>query len=558
MLRISLLFSFLLSVKAIGLAQDSLEQEVMLRAMRDELMKNKQELQLTDYEKPFFILYRVTDQQAHVISATLGSLVKSSQTPFRNKSSVRILVGDYGFNDESLDDDLYSSPTAYEINLPLEDDYFGIRRAFWSTTDNVYRNAARHFKKHQETLKETGKTLPEIPHRSFAKAPEVKMIKDLSTTPFDKAKWESIARNLSSFFIEHPDIENSAVVIQYVEGYEYLVSSEGTLAKIPFSLARFMAVAQSKNKNGEFALEQVLHSTRFHTELPSEQALKEEILTMIAGMKEQRKIPMLDEEYTGPVLLLGPSVANTLSSVLLQGREGLMASDNIRKLSGYQFDNDAFSLENKIGKNILHESITVKAKPRLTSFQGIDLMGSFDIDEEGVVPPNELVLVENGVLKDLMHNRTLTSEQQKANGLGSGPGVLQVAVSMKDTEQMLKRKLLEQAKKDGLEYAIIVRDDPGMRQGLLNVYKVYVKDGREELVRHAMLNPGNLKTLKKILGASQTYKAFNLIGFDGMQMKPNLLSLIVPEALLIEEMTLQPLRLPSLQQEDYVKNPLEK
>lgn len=555
-LRRSLLFIFLCPM-AVGMAQDHLKEEVMLRAMKDELDKNKRALQLQDLDKPFFILYRVVDQKNYFISSMLGSLVKSSEVPSRNKNNVRILVGDYAFNDESLEDDLYSSPTAHEINLPLEDDYYGIRRAFWSTTDNVYRSAARHFKKHQETLKETGKSLQEIPHRSFAKAPAVTIQKSLNTTPFEKEKWEGVTRNLSALFLDHPSIENSVVMVQYVEGYEYTVTSEGTLAKIPFSLAKFLAVAQSKNANGEFALEQVEHTTRFHQQLPSEQQLAMEITKMLDGMKEQAKLPALDEEYTGPVLLLGPSVASVFSSTLLGGRESLMASDNIRKLSGYQFDNDMYSLESKIGKSILHESFTIKAKPHLSTFKYIDLLGSFEMDDEGIVPAAELTLVEKGILKNLMNNRTLTNEQQSANGLGSGPGVLEVTLDMKDSETALKTKLLAQAKKEGLDYAIIVREETGIRQGLLNVYKIFVEDGREEMVRYAMLNPGNFKTLKKILGATANYQAHNIgMGGGGYGMEPTMLSLIVPAGLLVEEMSLQPLRMPSLKQEEYVKSPL--
>ena len=154
--------------------------DIILKAMQDELTRNMKELKLPDYDKPFFIMYSIQDQKSYTITATLGSIVRSTEKSFRFKSNTRVLVGDYAFNDESLEDNLTSAPTALEINLPLDDDYMGIRRSLWSSTDKVYRDAARHFQRHQQTLKESGKALSDIPHRSFAKGTPVKLVSTLT------------------------------------------------------------------------------------------------------------------------------------------------------------------------------------------------------------------------------------------------------------------------------------------------------------------------------------------------------------------------------------------
>src|SRR6186713_921084 len=125
--------------------------DVILKAMQDELARNMKELKLPDYDKPFFIMYGIQDQKSYSIAATLGSIVRSTEKSIRFKSNTRVLVGDYAFNDESLEDNLTSTPTALEINLPVDDDYMGIRRSLWSSTDKVYRDAARHFQRHQQT-----------------------------------------------------------------------------------------------------------------------------------------------------------------------------------------------------------------------------------------------------------------------------------------------------------------------------------------------------------------------------------------------------------------------
>src|SRR6185436_20550345 len=110
--------------------------------------------------------------------------------------------------------------------------------------------------------------------------------------------------------------------------------------------------------------------------------------------------------YSGPVLFIGQAVGEVMASLLF-GRESLMANNNLDVEKGARFENTS-SLENRIGKVIVSESMNVKAKPKLKTFDGVELMGSFEIDDEGVTPPNELTLIEKGVLKTLLNDRSLT------------------------------------------------------------------------------------------------------------------------------------------------------
>ena len=60
------------------------------------------------------------------------------------------------------------------------------------------------------------------------------------------------------------------------------------------------------------------------------------------------------------------------------------------------------------------------------------------------------------------------------------------------------------------------------------MYRIYVSDGREELVRGATISDLNLKTFKRILGASDKEQ---IRSFGEAQI-----TLIYPDALLFEEM----------------------
>jgi hypothetical protein len=554
--RYQLLFFFLtFSIASQGQEKS---EDILISAMQDELKRNVDQLRLPGYGNPFFMMYGIRDEKSHSVSATLGSLAQSSSTPIRFRTTTRVLVGDYGFNDESLDDNLTSAPSELDINIPLDDDYYGIRRSFWSATDKVYRNAARHYQTHQQSLKETGKELKDIPHRSFAKGTSVKMISPLNSYAWGKSKWEDVARNLSALFLKHNDILTSAVAINYLEGFDYLVNSEGTIAKIPFNAASLMVIAQSKNEKGEVGFDRILIQKKTPNQFPSESELTTQIEKFISHFEKQFEIPKFEEEYSGPVLLMGSSVADVLYSSLVRSRESLMCNDNIAKLKGFQFDPGS-AMDGKIGKAIIHESMTVKAKPKLEIFNGIDLLGTFAIDPEGVVPADETVLIEKGILKTLMNNRNITHPSQTSNGFSGGPGVLEITTTFRNTEKELKDKLIAKAKAEGLDFGIILRDAGIAGIGIVDVYKVSVADGKEELMRQGFLQQPGMKALKRLMGATEKYTAHNMSGnaqgnpaANGVEV-----SLIIPEGILLEELEIKPFPIPTFIEEKYTSNPLK-
>src|SRR5690606_19080932 len=244
----------------------------------------------------------------------------------------------------------------------------------------------------------------------------------------------------------------------------------------------------------------------------------------------------------------GEAASKFLTGALLSQREGLMANDNIPRLRGYQYSDSESALDTKIGKVITHTDLTVKAKPRLKTYNGVPLLGSYEIDNEGVVPPDELTLIDKGVLKALMNNRTITHPSQTANGFAFGPGVLEITFSAHETEKALKEKLIKKAKEEGLDYAIIVREGDELAAfGGQSVYKVSLDDGSETLLRNARVAFSNLKTLRKITGASADYRVDNRASLRMEQP----LSVIAPKCLLIEEMEISSFRTPSLIQDEY-------
>ena len=75
--------------------------EVIKKAMKDEMSRNMENLNLEGLEKPFFISYTISDAKTLYISSTLGAVISSIEKPYR-KHKVRVLVGDYKQSNENF------------------------------------------------------------------------------------------------------------------------------------------------------------------------------------------------------------------------------------------------------------------------------------------------------------------------------------------------------------------------------------------------------------------------------------------------------------------------
>ncbi len=541
----SIFISAALLVGATGFAQP--KEDVILRAMEDELQRNLKELQLPDHNKPFFIQYSIADLNVHQMVATLGAVLQSNSSASRTKASVRILVGGYEFNDESLDNNLYSQPGNNEISVPLENDYAGIRRSLWVTTDNVYKSAARQFKKNEETLRDLGKELKDVPHRSFAQQAPHTLIEDFTPKPFERSRWEDYIREVSAVARAYPEIMNSNVVISFSEGYNYTVNSEGTKIRTPETIAALQASVQLKDQAGLFLYDSYTEYARNPEQFPSAAQAAENFKNLIDQLLRSGTLPTLQDEYTGPMLVEGRAVAEIFSNALFGGRESLILSNDIQNASGFRME--TATTEGRVGRSVMDNAISVYAKSRMKKLGNMDLLGAYDVDNEGVIPPTEIALIEKGVLKDLLNDRTITKATQTSNGHATGAGVIDVRIDNAATLPQLRERLLARAREDGLDHAFIVKSTPGTG---LHVFRIHL-DGKEEVVRAGNLGDLSFKNLRRILGAVASQKAYHVTGSSDQ-----LASFIVPEAVLFQELSILPADSPMFEEEVLVENPLKK
>ena len=161
------------------------EKDPILKAMLEELDRSKNELQLKDFEKPFFIQYRIEDVDNFETKAEYGAS-EGSQRSHERVIRVTVRVGDY-----KTDSSVSGGRRDVELQLAaLDDDPIAVRSALWSATDQAYKNALSAYAQKQAALKEV-QTPPQADDFSQEK-PVVSLAEPLQLK-LDEAAWAPTA-----------------------------------------------------------------------------------------------------------------------------------------------------------------------------------------------------------------------------------------------------------------------------------------------------------------------------------------------------------------------------
>jgi len=562
-------------VLTIGAASHADTREVILSAMRDELARNIERLVMEDMARPFYISYTVYDVSSIEIRATLGALVRSEDDRHRNHST-RVMVGSYEFNDEnfaSTTSGYSSSMISGSTRLPIEDNYDGIRRALWIATDETYKMAAEKYERKKAAI-EQQKLPAEALLDDFSHAPSVSHRGTPPTVTFDRAAWEQAAREVSALFAGYPDLYSSSVRVMMYRGEMYFVSREGTESVEPLTLAAVNINLYTQAEDGEPLSDHLDWYASDPQDLPDVAAMKRASDNAAQRLIALRKAPVFKDTYFGPVLLEGQAAKEFFPQRLFGGKHGLFSSRNpiTSRTSGYGMQTREATLEDRMGRRILSRNFTIRALPHLDSYGGVRCIGALPVDCEGVIPPEEIVLVRDGILETLLSNRTpslrvpLSNGHQRPvigggywTGMALGPSVISIESDEGMPTEDLKRELLKRAVDEGMDYAILIRklkpavtgesySDPMVRltrtfssggetalSEPLEMYKVYVADGREELIRSASLSDISLSTLRHIAGVSSERAVYNTLATPGYSAGvPS--TFIAPDAILLEEL----------------------
>ena len=547
----------------------------MHQAMEKEIDRNMKGLHLDGMKNPFYISSAILDYNRFIVYSGLGTLIRYEETPVRIAYN-QVLVGSYNENNLNYSSSGFMSlPGRIFGQVPMDNSAEAIQTRLWPLFDRAYKRSAEEYESKQSAIK--GKIQEEgvlgIPDytegkKSLIEKPEINL-------KLNSAKTIQYTKDISAAFSPYRHLTSLWVKVIGFKTNIYYSSSEGTSATYPGSAVRLVVFAKTQLPDGE-----LIEMTRFYhalTEenLPDAGILKNEIKEIAETLQKYHTAPVFDDVYTGPVLFTGQAAGEVIRKSLFNSRgENLNASRKPVKgnVQGNFPAMGGTSAEPRLEKKVSADGFSVVAKPLTQSYEGTQLIGYYPIDMEGTVPREETILIENGILKNLISGRTPTAKIKESNGhcrmttpggmTQIAPGVIEVDYKAAIPVDELKKKLMELAKEEGLTYGLIVREMIPNRPDLQRVYKVDVNTGEETLVRSVSMKDLVLNDLRKLIGAGNKKMVVNsVVGEDPLNTSDYVsgipASFILPEALLFREMELTRNNRPNMAKLPVVKSPME-
>jgi hypothetical protein len=533
------------------------EDDIVMKAMRDEMARSMKQLTIENLEKSYFIAYRIVDSESAGAGASFGALNNSNSGRSRILH-VEVRVGDYkldnshffSFNMSQGSSMLFSNGM---MMLPLEDDYKEVRRQIWLATDGAYKKAVEDISKKRAALQNRTRT---DESDDFSKEEPVTTSHELPAVKVDLPKWENEARTLSALFRKMPAIHTSSVRFNAGNSYIRYLTSEGTSYTRREPNVSFNASAATQAADGSMLDDFLWFHGRSLAELPSQDELAARLQELGKRLTELREAPDLTS-YSGPVLVEGDAAPQMFRLMFLRDLMG--AKQTINGMQGMNLNNTN-QAENpfldRVGARVLPESLTVVDNPTIAEYQGHHLAGQSKMDEDGMLS-REVRVIENGILKTLLMSRDPVRGFDHTTGSRhagqAAPSNVIVTSSAGLSAADLRARFIELIKQRNRPFGILVRRLRTANNVLL-AYKVF-PDGREELVRGLQFVGMNPAAFKEIVAASKEPN-FLTVQYRAERTGPGMMmsfeseenatpvSLVVP-SLLFEDATMRKLRVAS-------------
>ena len=559
------------------------DNDLTLRAMHDEMERSRARLVLEGADKPFYIEYRLLDLDVRTVTASSGALLSSSTSRTRYMT-VDVRVGDYHLDSSNfVSDDGFQGFLGSTGQVGIDRDYNSLRQDLWLATDQAYKSALTQMSLKQAYLRSLTKP-PEID--DFSQAQPLVKVDPRLDPDWTSRNWEDEARASSTALADFPAIYGTRVSYSIIYATTYLMTSEGTLIRASRSLAAVEAALDTQADDGMPLHNYYAAYAARAADLPAVPAVATALSKAGTDLMELRASPIVPD-FTGPVLFDAPATASVLAQVLAPSLSGarppLSMAPSFDEL--YQRMGGASAWEGRVGTRVLPATVTLVDDPTQKEYEGQPLLGSYDVDDEGV-PAQRVSLAENGILNGLLMSRRPGTEFQISNGHAraadlSDPKPLSSNLFFQASDALnaadLRKKFLDACKDDGHEWCLEVKqmDNPALssvrdedfseflgelaggvasgERAPLFVYRVYVADGHEELVRGATIEGLAPRSLRNILGAGNdatvfTYMQNSADGFAGTALgafgsaQGGIPSTVVAPSILLEEVEIRGFR----------------
>ena len=480
---------------AVWAASTPSPDDVILRALREEMERSKDKLKLEGVPAPYYLEYRVTDLDEFEASAVFGTL-RSQQ---RNRARIlraTVRVGDY------KQDSFFRTGEGGTDLVSLDDDIFAIRHRLWLATDRAYKLASEALSAKRAALKQL-KVDDAVD--DFAPAPAVQVTQPLARlAAVDFSPWLRLLEEATAKYRTDPQLEAWDASLRFTAENRYFLNSEGTVART--GQTRYVVYIGGSTQASDGMLLQRSRGEQVaeFQKLPSRDQFLNTADKLLGTLQQLREAPVVDEEYRGPVLFASDAAATVVSELVepnVLGKKPALG-ENARTTGQWS---------SSYKSRVLPDFINVFDDPTISTISGQSLSGNYTIDDEGV-RAQRVALVEKGQLVSYLVGRQPIRDVPASNGHGRAsptasaspyPGNLILQSSDPRPDAELKKKLMDICKQRDLPYCLYVATmGPRLVPRLL--YRIWTKDGREELLRGAVFGDLDIRSLRNDLIAAGT------------------------------------------------------
>lgn len=488
----------------------------------------------------YYAAYEVTDEDAYSASASLGALISQSHTHLRGFDTT-IRVGTPQLDNYHPFKGGSGQFTSF-TSISLNDDPNEIRRALWAETARVYKLSANRLlqlKTDEQLLvkaKDQAADFSEETPQTYAKLPERYNV--------DMDAWTQRLRTWSAEFKKHPGILSASVSFQAQHVIRTFLNTEGTSIQDGKNLFRVEVGGATLAPDGMEVQAFASVEGDQPSHLPADSVVETKVQQVADQLDALVKAPPA-EPIVCPAILSGRASAVFFHEIFGHRVEGLRQKD----------ESDGQTFTKMLGHQVLPDFLSVTFDPTRTQINGIDLMGSYEYDDEGV-KARPVKVVENGILKTWLLSRSPVGDFTHSNGHGrrqpghevvSRQSNLIVESTKQVSDQALNDELIAEIKRQGKPYGLYFEEVSSgytttSRRGLqaftvvpLVVYRVY-PDGHRELIRGVDIVGTPLASFQKILATSNHVEVFN--GYCGAESGMVPVSAISP-AILVSEIEVQ-------------------
>jgi TldD protein len=473
-------------------SQLSFSQDKLLSTLEEEVNREFSALKSQDVPA-YYIAYRVDDSYSYSVSAQFGSLIWSDES--KSKSlTVTVRVGSPQLdNFHPLRDKAESSSSYSRTDLPVDEDPVAMKNILWKATSDAYQEAVSKLSKVKSNV--SVKVDEEDKSADFSMDTpsqfEEPVIKPESVK-FNVAEWEKRVKKYSAEFLKDSAIFYGGSSAHYQILRKYYVSSNGDRIAQNNTSALVYFQGMIKASDG---MEMPLYKSYFAFQpdkLPSDKEMQKACETLVNNLSIMKKAPVA-EPFSGPALLSAEASAVFFHEIFGHRVEG----QRMKK------EDDAQTFKKKVGELVLPKYLSVYCDPLQKSYEGIDLNGYYQYDDQGS-KAERVNIVENGILKNFLMSRSPIKGFSKTNGHGRAQAGLQpvsrqsnlvVETSDPKTTKEIRDELVRLVKDQNKPYGYLFQDVMGgftttgrYMPSAFNVtptlvYRVYADGRPDEIVR---------------------------------------------------------------------------